>query len=146
MAKLGQENYFYLYSTGPSGGSGINYFGMSVLTAVNDLVTSTPGLTVNQANQIDKKIDDGLPQSGNVIAIYLDGGAGFSYPLWAAGGGSASSPNIGYNWNGNPSNSATSGSSTTCYDNGNVNGATQQYSMTQNGGAGVNCALSFQFQ
>jgi hypothetical protein len=38
--------------------------------------------------------------------------------------------------------SATSGSATTCYDNGNVAGATQQYSLGQNGGAGMNCALS----
>jgi hypothetical protein len=38
-----------------------------------------------------------------------------------------------------------SGSSATCFDNAGVAGATS-YSLTQNNGNGVNCALSFKMQ
>ena len=49
-------------------------------------------------------------------------------------------------WAGPSDTSATPGASTTCYDNSNTAGTTQQYSLKQNGGNGVNCALSFRFQ
>jgi hypothetical protein len=48
-------------------------------------------------------------------------------------------------WVGTTDTSATPASSTTCYDNGNLGGI-QHYSLTQNNGAGVNCALSFKMQ
>jgi hypothetical protein len=95
------------------------------------------------------KIDDGLPQSGNVRAVYMSFEAPWGSPTashWASGtpgvtdGANSGSPNYG------PSTAATAGSSTTCYDNGDSAGAAQQYSMAQNGGSGVNCALSFRFQ
>jgi hypothetical protein len=44
-----------------------------------------------------------------------------------------------------PYTTATSGSATTCFDNGGGS-APQQYSVEQNGGAGINCSLSFRFQ
>ncbi len=78
------------------------------------------------------KIDDGYPQTGNVTATYLNWDA----IAWAGTGDIAVSPYT----------TATPGSSTTCFDNGNTAGQPQQYSMEQNNGAGVNCALSFRFQ
>lgn len=90
-----------------------------------------PALSVRDSYSIDKKIDDGIPQTGNVIAAF-----------WAN-----SAPFFAYmRWVGASSTTATPPSSTTCYDNGGVNGATQQYSIGQNDGAGLNCALSFRFQ
>jgi hypothetical protein len=60
---------------------------------------------------------------------------------WIAGA------NIGYGGYIGPSPGTSLGaSSATCYDNGGNASATAQYSMGQNGGAGVNCALSFRFQ
>jgi hypothetical protein len=41
---------------------------------------------------------------------------------------------------------ATTGSSSSCYDNGNVAGAQQRYAITQSDGSGMNCALSFKMQ
>ena len=134
-AKMGNGNYIYVFSSGSlnSGtwvGTGTNYFGLSAITAIGGLGKpyANPGLTASQANNIDGKIDDGLPQKGRVLAIFLDGNTGLMGPVWV----------------GATSTTATPGSSTTCYDNGNVAG-TQLYSVTQNSGEGMNCALSFQF-
>lgn len=94
----------------------------------------SPNLRVSEAASMDKKVDDGLPQSGNVIAAVFDWIGAYSntaddsgYPLYL------------------PTTAATAGSSTTCYDNGNVAGV-MQYSMLQDNGRGPNCALSFRFQ
>ncbi|HEX4231138.1 MAG TPA: hypothetical protein VHZ07_20845 [Bryobacteraceae bacterium] len=61
-----------------------------------------------------------------------------------------SSPYMGWpgtSINGNtPYSTATAGSSTTYFDNGNVAGATQQYSVEISNGNNVNCALSFRMQ
>jgi hypothetical protein len=113
----------------------------------NCCLNSNPGLTVQRAYSIDKKIDDGLPQLGNVTSIYLDtslptGNPYSFYPVWAADG-NMQGANDGY---GNPTTAAIPGSSTTCYDNGNVAGQPQQYSVEISNGANVNCALSFRFQ
>ena len=98
---------------------------------------STPGLTVQQAYNIDQKIDDGFPQSGNLTAQYVD-----YYPSSAAA-----------QWAGAADTAATAGSSATCYDNSastsgtpGVAGAIQHYSVEMNNGAGINCTLSFKFQ
>lgn len=139
-AKIGLGNYVYAWSGGtgccPWVYTGINYFGVSATNNIASSTnfgkaTSTPGLSVQQAYNIDKKMDDGYPQSGSVMAIYLN-----VDPYWTDGYNSMSHP---------ASTAATAGSSTTCYDNGNVAG-TQKYSMAQNGGSGVNCGLSFRFQ
>jgi prepilin-type N-terminal cleavage/methylation domain-containing protein len=120
-AKLGRGNYVYVWSQ-----NGLNYFGISKATALIywDL-TSLPQIPVNQAYALDKKADDGLPQSGTVLAMYVSDGQ-----AWAGPAGTAATP----------------ASPTTCYDNANTGGATQQYSVKQNNGSGVNCVLSFQFQ
>jgi len=147
-ARIGGNNYVYVYSGGISGTDGNNYFGLSIPSAVNidtQYMTSSPGLTVNQAYAIDTKVDDGLPQSGHVTALYVNGfinGSVQTYVFWAGGGGGTSTAGpVGTA----PGNAAT-GSSTTCYDNGGNASATMVYSTEQNGGNGVNCALSFQFQ
>jgi hypothetical protein len=153
-AKIGNGNYINVWGGGWQGnnqstGDGVNYY---TITQVTDLVfgwklQTNPGLTVAQAYSMDLKVDDGLPQSGKVTAQYLHFNApwGTWNSHWATGavgadGANTGSPNYG------PSTAATSGSAATCYDNSGVGGATQQYSLAQNGGAGVNCALSFQFQ
>lgn len=142
-AKLGQGNYIYVWSGGPGGwnadGVGetvptISAFQLSVLSV--QLLIRRRGLSVAQAYTIDGKIDDGLPQSGNVIASYNTWSAPSGCLGWSAGGGAFGAGGVG----------ATPGSATTCYDNGNVGGATQQYSVEQSGGSNINCALSFRFQ
>lgn len=139
-AKIGGGNYVYVYSQ-----NSVNYYGLSVVTNITYYdVTSSVGLTVKQAYDIDKKVDDGLPQSGVVIATYINA----TYPSgpflasWAAGGGGQ-----GTNSSGSPSTTATPGTVTACYDNGNSSsGAAQQYSLEINSGSYVNCALSFKMQ
>jgi prepilin-type N-terminal cleavage/methylation domain-containing protein len=141
-AKIGGGNYVYVYSGGPpfSGGplgaiygdlhqNGVNYFGLSAnVSWGNTSFNSSPGLTVAQAYRIDSKIDDGLPMAGRVTAWYV------SQCGW----------NCATTLQGDPD--AIQPSATTCYDNGNVNGAIYNYSMSFNNGAGLNCALSFRMQ
>jgi len=126
-AKLGQGNSIYVYSQ-----NGINYYSMSrianVLSASNFI--SYPALTVRQAYNIDQKIDDGFPQTGNVTTLYLYGS------LTWEGGDTGSTDTT----------TATPPSAATCYDDGGSTGARRTYSLSQNNGNGVNCALSFKFQ
>lgn len=141
---VGQSNYIYVWSGGyntVTNNDGINYYGISAVNIIKNTwggqPGSTPGLTVTQAYNIDSKIDDGLPQSGTVLAMILDGNAcGATVACWARGGGFA----------GPTGTAATTATSITCYDNGNVGGGTQKYSLSQNNGAGLNCGLSFKFQ
>jgi prepilin-type N-terminal cleavage/methylation domain-containing protein len=157
QAKIGRGNYFYIYSADYwNGGSvmsdlGTNYFGLS---AVNNIaasseygyILSSANIPVAQAYAIDKKIDDGLPQSGNVMAWYL-GSAGDQ--VWTDGNAddgtgnsidATATPNEPL-----PHSGALAGSATSCFDNNN-NGGITTYSMSQNNGTGPNCALSFKFQ
>jgi prepilin-type N-terminal cleavage/methylation domain-containing protein len=121
-AKLGQGNYVYVWSQ-----SGFNYYGVSVLTDMvgggQGGIDSVTGMSVATAYNIDRKIDDGLAQTGRVQAIYTTGaaGSGHSYSLYAANAGT---DNAG-----------------TCFNN-----STGKYSTNFNGGAATNCALSFRFQ
>lgn len=71
------------------------------------------------AYNMDKKTDDVLPASGRVQAVYLNAGGPTAIPA----------PN------------AATPSSSTCYDT-----TSNQYSVSQNNGAGVNCVLSSRFQ
>ena len=80
-AKIGQNNSVYIWSGGSSNsylgsGDGNNYFGISNVSALGVAngfsLESTPGLTVKQAANIDKKIDDGMPQAGKVMAWYIN--------------------------------------------------------------------------
>jgi prepilin-type N-terminal cleavage/methylation domain-containing protein len=137
-AKIGGGNYFYAFVGMSFDGvnwsnTGVNYFGLSAATSIESgagRLLSNPSLPVAAAYAIDRKVDDGLPQSGNATAFYLN-----SATYWVDGTDSWDAPVTG----------ATAGSASTCYDNGNVAGP-QKYSVKQNGGAGVNCALSFRFQ
>jgi prepilin-type N-terminal cleavage/methylation domain-containing protein len=159
-AKIGRGNYIYVWSggwkewfTGNPPGDNVNYFSIAYDGGVDasfaPYMAVGPGLTVKQAYDIDKKIDDGLPQSGSVMTMY---NAWFT--TWPAGGSfdpiRGSLVRGGFEpANGAPiaagSAVATPSSATTCYDNGNVAGAIEQYSIAVSG-SGVNCALSFRFQ
>lgn len=148
IAKLGGGNYFYVWDGGfgePYGVSdNVNYYGLSAIASADYGIHSLPGITVQQAYSIDTKIDDGLPQSGNVTAIYVD-----SWVFWAAGGSTdITNPNVGASSgppNHGPTTTATPATAITCYDNGGVVGV-QHYSTEISNGTGINCALSFQFQ
>ncbi|HEU5046934.1 MAG TPA: prepilin-type N-terminal cleavage/methylation domain-containing protein [Rickettsiales bacterium] len=134
-AKVGNGNYVYAY-TGDSvpaarytsdSSTAItypvnsdNWFGISRVTGTSGngwTMMSNAGLTVLQAYNIDKKLDDGKPLSGNVVAFFSTGNGIFAPIALAAP------------------------SSTTCFDT-----TLSQYSINQNGGSGMNCALSFRFQ
>jgi len=137
-AKLGRGNYVYVWSCGPNnpptsqgggagGCDGNNYYGVSVASF---LLGSTPGMTVKEAYDVDRKIDDGMPGSGRVIAEYLN-----SVPYWTQG----------YNNTGALVLSNSSPSSITCFDTAGVWSLIPKYSVGYNNGAGLNCALSFRF-
>jgi prepilin-type N-terminal cleavage/methylation domain-containing protein len=143
-ARIGRGNYVYVWSGGPGTGTNTdnstNYFGVSalggglILTGTDGV--NNPGLSVHEAYNIDKKLDDGLPQSGRVIAMGMvtTSGAGI---VWAARGTVSGGPGDA---------SATLPSSTLCFDNAGIAGATQRYSIKYNAGTLVTCTLSFQFQ
>lgn len=126
------------------GTNGLNYFTLTDYRFNYWSDTPTPTVTVRIAHAMDKKMDDGLPQSGSVLAALWSksiapgssivfGWAGYNIPNLASGS------------NAIPTTAATAGSSSTCYDNGNTANAIQQYSLSQNGGSGVNCGLAFRF-
>ena len=159
QAKIGNGNYIYVWSGGytsgfpwttlVAGGDGQNYFGIAAVTIFGGTqgnlagggysmyTWAGAGMTVKQAYSMDAKIDDGLPQSGNVKAIF---GCGASM-MWAAGNNACSGP-----VNGVPPGTAAAPSATTCYDNAGNASNPMQYSLGQSGGNNVNCALSFRFQ
>ena len=119
--------------------TGFNHFSISFITG-NDGSgdpIANEGLSVNQGYSIDYKIDDGLPQSGKVVAQFWSNTGSGSRFVWAGTGGG---------WQLTTYTTATPASATTCFDNGNVGGGTQKYSVGTNGGNGINCALSFKFQ
>lgn len=112
-SKLGRGAYLYAYANG-----GYNFYGLSTISAIaSGVMTSGVSLSVIQAYNIDTKMDDGRPTTGNVLAQHLTGGAVT-----------------------NATNSA-SASATTCYE---TTGST--YTISTNNGAGGNCSLSFRFQ
>lgn len=125
-----------------------NYFVVQKVSKIGNNVESSGfahsaanAMTVQQAYNMDKKADDGLPQSGSIIAYDADydvtGAAAF---VWAAGnshqgtGGASCAPLT----------TATGPQTYNCYDNNGSTG-TQTYSFSQNAN-NYNCALSFRFQ
>lgn len=146
-ALIGKGNYVYVYSLGQYSGSGwssrgIHYFGVSVITGFTTGSTSgeiagTLGLTVKQAYDIDKKVDDGSPLSGKVQTLYVDSG---KINLAGTFAGSVMDLNVftDPNYQNYPS-------STTCFDNGGTWTRPQQYSVGVSNGDNKTCALSFQF-
>lgn len=113
LAKLGRGNYVYVYEYG-----GINWFGIGAVTGFGNAWAVATTLPVIQAYNIDKKIDDGLPQSGSVQTNYVFNRSMVSNPP-----------------NGNPDTAST------CYNN-----STNTYSTNISGGSNPNCALSFKMQ
>lgn len=126
VAKIGNGNFVYVYTA--SGGTQASYtansdnwYGVSQVTGTGGgngwSMTSGSNIPVISAYNIDKKMDDGLPVTGNIVAYYS-------------------------NLNGlYPTPNAAVSNSTTCFDTG-----TYRYSIGVNSGSGANCALSFRFQ
>jgi len=119
-AKIGRGNYLYVYPY-----AGGNWYGLSAITSTSSIggMHSTATIPAIQAYNIDTKMDDGMPTTGNVQAVYILGQGG------AWGTAPSNAPN------------AASDNATSCY-----NTAAPAYSINYNGGTGANCALSFQFQ
>ncbi len=143
-AKIGNGNYVYVYSgVSDAGGAvspnGYNYFGILQVTSLNGggggLLESNPGFSVQQAYNIDAKVDNGMPQTGSVTIAFV----AHSYIAWADGTPAG-------NYYAIPETNAEAASGTSCQDNGNVGGVSKHYSTQVNGGRGINCALSFSFQ
>ena len=147
-AKLGQGNYVWVYSM-----NGVNYYEVQIACCIGWDIESTGttgagvnAITVQQAYNIDKKVDDGLPQSGSVTAcsndydVYNALGSPPNFVAWAAGSGNAGAGGA----NCTPSTAAASYHSYNCFDNNGVAGV-QTYSVKQNAST-MNCALSFKFQ
>lgn len=167
VAKLGRGNSVYAWSGGLSGyifatplnGDGHNYFTVAYFVGnwQGGNAYTAPMMTVAEAYAIDSKVDDGKPQDGRVTAMFVYYSVYWA-AQWAGDGGNHSTPqNIGagygYQGQNGPTTNATIGSSITCYDNSAsadgqtaADGNPQHYSMEINHGAGLNCALSFQFQ
>jgi prepilin-type N-terminal cleavage/methylation domain-containing protein len=143
-AKLGNGNYIYVWSGGinvATGSNGVNYYGLSAIASVTsqrqiNAPNPVVGLTVAQAYSIDTKVDDGYPQTGRVTAMFLTGGV--PYVQWATGRGAS--------YSGAAPGTSALAQVYTCYDNGGNASNIMGYSMSENNGAGVNCALSFRFQ
>lgn len=151
-AKLGSGMYVYVWFGGVlvdylqdaiQDGDAKNYLSVSGVTSFTGYMGNYSQSTIRVADaySIDKKIDDGKPQSGSVKAMYIGYLSGGSLKaLWSAGA------NRTVELGNPPSTTARAGSNSTCYDNSNVNGAEMAYSTGQNNGSGGNCALSFRIQ
>jgi hypothetical protein len=141
-SKIGNGNYVYTFSGGwldNGGGSNAqNYFGLSLVTGIGQggcltCLYSGPGITVQQAQAIDQKTDDGLPTLGRVVAGLLTSNN------WAWGN-SQGPANVA------PPTYSISSSSTTCFDNNNNSANVMHYSIETSNGSGVNCSLIFKMQ
>jgi hypothetical protein len=140
-AALGQGNYIFVYSNG-----GNNYYAVEAVTYVSSYrvytgtyagVRTPYGVTAAQAYGIDAKIDDGLPMSGRVQDQFpLTSGNYWS--LSDIYGSVQPSGTCCYPYGAAP---AAVGA---CMDNGDVNNAKLQYTLSQDKGG--NCGISIQFQ
>jgi hypothetical protein len=124
-AKIGNSNYVYVYSV-----NNFNWYGIIVPPNSNTPTTPSFAITPSQAYSLDKKMDDGVPTTGNVQASY--GVLLHTYCTTSNGPGCTAPP---------ASFAPAADSATSCY-----NTTSNTYSMTVNNGAGYNCALSFKFQ
>jgi prepilin-type N-terminal cleavage/methylation domain-containing protein len=137
-AKLGNGNYVYVTEI-----NGVNYYGIENVQGFLLQLYGSAGMTVAQAYNIDRKIDDANPTTGNVAAMMVPSGIA----EWAIGGGIISGDSYlpsGSLFSGVAATAGNAASSTTCFDapaGGNTN-----YSMEINGGAGLNCSLIFKMQ
>lgn len=106
VARIGRGAYLNVYSD-----SGVNYYGLASPTNIElGRLVSWVSLSVMQAYNIDTKMDDGQPLTGNVLAKYLR------------------------NLTVRDSTNAATASATTCYET--TNGT---YTISFNNGAGGNC-------
>jgi prepilin-type N-terminal cleavage/methylation domain-containing protein len=125
-AKIGGGSFIGIYSLG-----GINYFSLENVPQIGFAgdIAGTGSLSPIQAYNIDKKIDDGYPNSGNVFAWYL-------YLFVFA----------------SQNDSPATAANRDCFDNGGTNpsapfvGSQGTYATNINGGQGNSCGLSFKFQ
>lgn len=120
-AKIGSGNFVYVYdsATNAGGVDDDNWFGIGAITSVHTdgSMYSNATITPLSAFRIDQKVDDGVPTTGNVRALYIN-----SY--WI-----------------NQPNAQASDSATSCY-----NTTTNIYSISYNKGSAQACALSIKFQ
>jgi hypothetical protein len=148
-ARLGRNNYVYVYSNG-----GINYFGVAAIGSVSaaGVPFSDATMTIRAASRIDVKMDDGLPSTGNITASYVTDnqtggnnghqgscghqGSTCGHARGSHGNGSATT--VLSDSNGDVTSSVDT---STCYDS-----ALNVYALNVNDGRGGNCALSFRFQ
>jgi prepilin-type N-terminal cleavage/methylation domain-containing protein len=166
-ATIGRGNYITVFSggwlcvagsgnenSGPPYDDGLNYFSVAVIGSNQNpyLWNENPwgaasgngdaGMTVAESYSIDNKIDDGLPQSGRVMAYDV------TWEFWASGNQTANCCNA--DPSGGPvvagDGVATPPTSITCFDNGSVGGATEKYSVGYQNGINVNCALIFKME
>jgi hypothetical protein len=139
-AKIGgNSSYIYVWGYGPSYlyPNKKNYFALTKMASLlfgTGSPAAAASITPMQSYVIDSKIDDGLPQSGTIIAAATFG----AWPGGAWIGASTWTYNL-------PTTQAVAGNSSTCYDNKNVNGEPQQYSILQNGGNNITCVISVEF-
>lgn len=177
-AKIAGGGYIYVWCGGwtaqnGTGGDGKNYFAVTGVTGTRtgwfNNIADIPIFTVAQAYSVDSKIDDGLPQYGNVTAMegaisYVNG---YNVP-WISGGpidsttyplvrveryvGDFDLDNLGPL---TPSAvsmfyAAENGITVdqTCYNDysGGSHTKVEHYSIEQNNGVGMSCSLSFKFQ
>ena len=133
-AKLGNNNYVYVYSA-----NGFNYFGIVKplynAGAMAFLMGGMPNFAITpyQGNNIDTKIDDGIATSGNVQASF----ANFT-PIYCAttNGSACTAPPTTYA----PTTALEPTTSTSCYNSDTNAYSTKLYPNN------LNCALSFKFQ
>ena len=66
LAKLGRSNYITVASTG-----GINYFIIAGISAISTAgaYTNANNLTALESYSMDKKADDGLPETGSIVVL-----------------------------------------------------------------------------
>jgi prepilin-type N-terminal cleavage/methylation domain-containing protein len=130
-AKVGSSNYVYVYET-----NSINYYGLSNASAfTTGYLTTGPAISAQQAYAIDQKMDDGLPASGNVQAVYVAGTVTVSGPP----NHRTYTPSAAVS----PAANASPAVQGDCYDSTSTAGA---YALTVNGNSQVVCSLSFAFQ
>jgi len=121
--------------------AGKNYYQIAKISTLSGSIWATESISVNAAYSVDKKIDDGKPQSGIIKPIFLSGPTGY----WAGSGFTQTNigyqPDIGYASYTTP----TTYSPATCFDNGGVAGE-QKYSLNKATSNNRNCTLTIEFK
>lgn len=142
MAKLGAYRGTAYPVIHTMGGAGVNFFShRSVGSLSGSFVITNPQtiLTPSQAFAIDTKMDDGLPIMGSVMALSYTASSTTNYNFTVRESMTVSfSPYP-------PTAAQFAVAASSCFDNGNVTGATLQYSVS--GASNTpNCALGYRMQ